>query len=81
MERGLPGRAGPRPRACGNVEDERTGAEAPSPTTWHCFLVGASPMWRRVLRPGRVSLAVQRVDRELRAILEGDPGITMTDEP
>ncbi len=67
--------------ACGNVEDEHTGAEASALITWHCFVVAASPVWTRVLRRNDVALALQRLDGELRAILAGESEILLTNEP
>ena len=67
--------------ACGSVDDGRAGAGQPATITWHCFVVAASPILRRLLARGGVARASQRLDDELRAILEGEPAIALTEEP
>jgi hypothetical protein len=71
---------------CGNEDDFRPPDEAlkpPVPTEihWHCFPFAASPMWRRLFRRREVAMALQRFDLDLRAILEAEPGIVLTQEP
>jgi hypothetical protein len=71
---------------CGCVsESEKVAGGSTPPTpdrvTWHCFVEGELPFWKRLF--GKVSThgAVSKLEAELLEILQAEPRVTMVPEP
>ncbi len=48
---------------------------------WHCFPEAEIPIWKCLFRKPDTSVALARLDADLQAIFEAEPGITQVEEP
>ncbi|QNP40186.1 hypothetical protein [Lysobacter solisilvae (ex Woo and Kim 2020)] len=71
---------------CGSVVDYGTASHDDPPPAkenviWHCFPMAEVPFWKRILKRPDTSTQVSRLDADLRAILNGEPTITLVAQP
>ena len=71
---------------CGNVVDYDTAQRGDAPPSnenvvWHCFSAAEVPLLRRIFKRPDTSVALSKLDQDLRTILSQEPRISLVAQP
>jgi hypothetical protein len=66
---------------CGNVDESTPDDPTSGKITWHCFPAAEVPLLKRLVGKPDTSVALSKLDADLRSILGTEPAITLVDEP
>lgn len=66
---------------CGNVDGPAEEEPSKSSVTWHCFPVAEIPFFKRLFGRPDTSVALSKLDADLRTILSAEPAIALVAEP
>ncbi|MCC8473389.1 hypothetical protein LN458_05195 [Xanthomonas arboricola] len=66
---------------CGNVDYSAADDPTSDKITWHCFPAAEVPFFKRIFCKPDTSVALSKLDADLRAILITEPAVTLVAEP